>query len=243
MGSCKEVHLLWSGGWDSTFRLCDLLLVHNAVVQPHYIIDHTRKSLAHELRAVWRIRRALESRLPEFRQRLKPIHTVWMFDVPPDASVSENYQALTKRFDKFGPQYEWILRFAKHFGLENLELSVESNTFQENGLIWQMLRSMLVEQNGAFVVRPDPPDPDFEFFRPFSFPLIDVTKLQMMAYARDHGFYDIMENTWFCHSPRKGRPCGVCPPCRNALAEGMSHRVPVSGKLRNVQWKLRLRKR
>ncbi|HED30534.1 MAG TPA: hypothetical protein ENN50_02340 [Prosthecochloris aestuarii] len=239
----QPAHLLWSGGWDSTFRLCDLLLVRHKSVQPYYIIDHHRKSLAQELCAVRTVHSFLEQHVKLSECRMLPIHTVWRFDIPPDAGVSENYNALVKRFDKFGPQYEWVLRFAKHTGIEDLELSIEANTYQEEAKIWQQLRSMLVEDNGVFILRTDPPDPDFDFFRPFRFPLINITKVQIMDYAREHGFYDIMEKTWFCHSPRKGRPCGVCPPCRNALMEGMAHRVPVSGKLRYMQWKLGLRKR
>ena len=45
----KIVNLLWTGGWDSTFRLCQLILVKRKNVQPYYIIDNKRKSLQKEL--------------------------------------------------------------------------------------------------------------------------------------------------------------------------------------------------
>lgn len=35
-------HLLWTGGWDSTFRVLQLLLCSRDAVQPHYIIDPER---------------------------------------------------------------------------------------------------------------------------------------------------------------------------------------------------------
>lgn len=34
--------LLWTGGWDSTFRLLSLLLGEQREVQPYYIIDSLR---------------------------------------------------------------------------------------------------------------------------------------------------------------------------------------------------------
>src|SRR5688572_33020809 len=36
------VALLWTGGWDSTFRLLMLLLVERRAVQSYYIVDRLR---------------------------------------------------------------------------------------------------------------------------------------------------------------------------------------------------------
>ena len=33
-----KAHLFWTGGWDSTFRLLQLLLEENKIVQTHYVI-------------------------------------------------------------------------------------------------------------------------------------------------------------------------------------------------------------
>lgn len=40
----KSVNLFWTGGWHSTFRLIQLVLLHQKVVQPYYLIDHYKKS-------------------------------------------------------------------------------------------------------------------------------------------------------------------------------------------------------
>ena len=39
--TARAVKLLWTGGWDSTFRLLQLLLLYEKKVQPYYIIDPT----------------------------------------------------------------------------------------------------------------------------------------------------------------------------------------------------------
>ena len=45
MSGIKKV--LWTGGWDSTFRVLYLVLVEKCQVQTYYIIDPFRWSLVH----------------------------------------------------------------------------------------------------------------------------------------------------------------------------------------------------
>ncbi len=37
-------HLFWTGGWDSTFRLLQLLLDEHKAVQTYYLLDSFRAS-------------------------------------------------------------------------------------------------------------------------------------------------------------------------------------------------------
>lgn len=47
----ETVTLLWSGGWDGTFRL--LQLASNPIcIQPIYVIDRNRKSFEYEQKAM-----------------------------------------------------------------------------------------------------------------------------------------------------------------------------------------------
>ncbi len=52
------VPLLWTGGWDSTFRLLHLVIVEGHAVQPYYMIDrlHYRPGVPEEQDAMRRIR-------------------------------------------------------------------------------------------------------------------------------------------------------------------------------------------
>jgi len=57
--------------------------------------------------------------------------------------------------------------------------------------------------------------------------MTSTAKLDSTAVER--GFDEAMSLTWFCHSPRRGRPCGLCPPCSVALAHDLGHRIPAAG--------------
>ena len=52
----EPINLFWTGGWDSTFRLLQLIIVFRKRVQPYYIIDTTRKSVQNEKQAINKIR-------------------------------------------------------------------------------------------------------------------------------------------------------------------------------------------
>ncbi len=44
-------NVLWTGGWDSTFRVLELVIMKKEMVQPHYILDEDRASTQKELHA------------------------------------------------------------------------------------------------------------------------------------------------------------------------------------------------
>lgn len=48
----------------------------------------------------------------------------------------------------------------------------------------------------------------------------------MEAVAKKNNFSHIMEETWFCHTPYNGKPCGICNPCKYTKEEGLGRRVP-----------------
>jgi len=66
------VALLWTGGWDSTFRLLTLLLVERRVVQSYYIVDRPRHrpGVPAEQQAMARIRDLIARRDPDAASRL-----------------------------------------------------------------------------------------------------------------------------------------------------------------------------
>ena len=46
----------------------------------------------------------------------------------------------------------------------------------------------------------------------------------MRRYYIDNKYEDIMNLTWFCHTPIDGKPCGKCNPCRYTIEEGLRER-------------------
>src|SRR5688572_22265978 len=66
-GPDTPVVLLWTGGWDSTFRLLQLLLAQRLPVEPLYLLDDTRASSKVEIATVERLRAAIGERHPHTR--------------------------------------------------------------------------------------------------------------------------------------------------------------------------------
>ena len=79
-------------------------------------------------------------------------------------------------------------------------------------------------------------DDDVSIFSYFSFPLLQISKKDMKRIAAEKGFLDILEKTWFCHTPWHNRPCGTCTPCDLTIKEGFDYRIPKVSKLRRKIW-------
>lgn len=54
----EPIKMLWTGGWDSTFQLLQLLFVQKRRVAPFYLIDEPRQSTGMELLAMEKYERA-----------------------------------------------------------------------------------------------------------------------------------------------------------------------------------------
>lgn len=216
-------HVLWTGGWDSSFRVLDLALVHGVEIQPHYIGDPNRPSTAREISAMESIRAALPVAAA---RRIGALRIVALENISANEVLSARYAALRQR-GALGRQYEWLARYAAAEHLNGLELTVHVDD-----RAYDFLRSHVEERDGAYVLRDDTGDDALELFRPFSFPVLSTSKLAMERYAREHGFLSQMELTWFCHRPWWGEPCGTCAPCRFTIAEGLERRLPIRGRIR-----------
>ena len=72
LSDSQNVNLLWTGGWDSTFQLLQLLLIHRRRVTPLYLIDAERRSTGVELLTMKRIKDHLWNEYPHTRELLQP---------------------------------------------------------------------------------------------------------------------------------------------------------------------------
>jgi len=69
-------------------------------------------------------------------------------------------------------------------------------------------------------------------FGSLDLPMLGVSKKDALRVSKAMGWMPVMRKTWFCHAPTKGKPCGICNPCRDAMNEGMAWRMPPSSRLR-----------
>lgn len=229
--SRSRVNILWTGGWDSTFRLLQLLLTHRVPVAPVYLKDPTRASTRTELRTMARIVDHLQEAYPHTRELLQPLRTAEVGEIASDPDTDAALRQIRKRVF-IGSQYAWLPAYCKHNEITDIELGVHVDD-KVQALVHPF--AMEFDHPGGYrSVRVDPRHADsaeYKLFRYFSFPLFRIDKVEIGRQAEAAGWSDIMDMTWFCHTPVRGRPCGICAPCVYTIEEGLARRVPPSRRV------------
>lgn len=237
MSDAEAVDLLWTGGWDSTFRLLQLVHGTEILVRPHYLVDEERPSLSRELTAMREIREAVEHELPDAMDRLLPTE----FGNYQATEIDPRYARLWEEWNRrgrVGPQYAVLASYAQNNDLRGLELCIfggepplsELKSHVEVRRVAGRRRRVLPDDVGGLEA----------LFERFAFPLLGYTKLEMEREAEESRFLPVLERTWFCHDPVFGLPCGACIPCNIAREEGLGRRVGWLGPLlHRVRWRFR----
>ena len=222
--------LLWTGGWDSTFRLLQLVLTEKQPVQPIYIINPDRESALAEIRAMKNIRRRLVARHPEVADRLRLSKSVGLLDFEPADKHQRSYQRILQN-QYLGTQYVWLASYCEAMELNDVELSIHRDDKAHR--ILEPYVSIIGRHGGYRVDEKHWKTDEYNLFRFFRFPVFDYTKTWMREIAAAQGFDDLMKLTWFCHTPSRGqRACGICNPCIYTMQEGLGDRIPLWGRLR-----------
>ena len=219
-------NVLWTGGWDSTFRILELTILKKETVQPYYVVDQGRSSVPFELKAMEQIRELMIRKFPFTRDSIKPVIMIQKNEIPPNEKTTRDFHTLLSMSD-LGSQYEWLARYAEANGLRDLELCIHLDDKATN-FIGSSVKLVEEGEDSYYLLSlEDMPYPELTIFQYFHFPVLTMSKVEMGETAKKHGFADIMECTWFCHNPRKGgTPCGMCNPCVFTRNEGLGRRVP-----------------
>ena len=232
----EPTRLLWSGGWDSTFRLLELLLDQGRTVEPHYLIDPKRASAPLEQETMDAIRSVLGHRYPQTCSLLKPTRIARVTGLKPDDEVQGSLLRLVAAWN-IGSQYGWLARYCKERGYLGVEMGLERPAlggFLLSGRLKHYVRTVGQGTRPVYEIAPEYHDHDVGvIFRYFRFPVFDLWKTEMQAIAARRGWETIMRMTRFCYRPsRDGTPCGLCPPCAYTFQTGMQWRIPVRRRLR-----------
>ena len=147
----KKINLLWTGGFDSTFRLCQLSRMDNVIVQPVYFrFKTTRKNEYREIEAQAKILSLLLSRPETKATILSPIR-FHEDDLPEDLETDKAYEKLTHLpGSKIPGQNKNLAKLALVF--PNIEIGREGPTLKnrQNGLKFGNTRSWLMQQGVHF---------------------------------------------------------------------------------------------
>lgn len=225
----KTVNILWTGGWDSTYRVLRLMDKHVSI-QPYYLKDN-RKSEEIELKTIEAITEDIRNH-PDSKCEILELITMNVSDVPVDVEITKAYKNILKK-DFYGSQYDWLARFSKKN--KNLELCIHED--DKAALIIKKYGNIIKEHDDLigdyFVLDNEKSSEDLiQVFGNFHFPILTDSKLEMKEWAIHSGLIDIMNKTWFCFQPINNKPCGRCNPCIYAIEEGMEYRFSKSAMRR-----------
>ena len=223
----KVVHLLWTGGYDSTYRLMDLLVVEKVPVQPVYVmapdtddygIYQGRQSIKQELITMGKIRKKLCEKYPHVRGLF--LNTIFVYKVKYDREIEQCMRNLAKQgsFSREHSQYGAFAMISKHYKL-NLEECAEKGP---DTILGKLVSNYVVPDDkmiyyGRLLPNwclSDMAPRDVQIFRYLRFPVINLTKYDMLFKAKENGYDDFLRYTTSCWYPRRdGSPCRVCRPC------------------------------
>lgn len=225
----KKVSLLWTGGWDSTFRLVELSFA-DVEIFPVYVIDPNRQSKERELTHMQMIVEALRKK-PLTKATIFDIEKIRREDIPEDPEITEAYHKINGKTN-LGSQHEWLARLGKM--RPGMEMGTEAGSPETSHIIHAISEYGLLVMDGE-TGHLDPERSTREGMLVlgwFRFPIISRTEQDMLRAVREWGYEDVMEKIWFCHAPIHGKPCGMCHPCEVKMESDMAFLLPEKARKR-----------
>lgn len=225
----KRINLLFTGGWDSTFRLCQLSFL-NVKVQPVYVCicgHEDRTNCEKEIQAQDRIISMLRQKENTKATLLDPIR-LSTDSLPKDLEFES---AFDKWFEsgKIPGQLRYLGKLQKLY--PELEYCCEGPTLKrrQQGYKKGKLHVFLEEHGFSFKIQSDG-SANMDVSRAddglkllwggFTFPILGITEMDMVVYIRSWGYEDVFRQTWTCDYDGD-EPCGVCHNCNTKWASGL----------------------
>jgi hypothetical protein len=225
-----SIKLLWTGGWDSTFRLLEIVLKEKKEVQPYYIVFKDRWSSGNELKTMQQMKKIIHRDYSSLAHLIKDTIIVDEEDIVEDEYIVSLYREFKSQIN-FGSQYKTIVCFAKQYEMSKLELGI-----CKNGKIYRQIVPYLGELDSNSMYQIDKrtsPEKIYSFYKYFNFPLFKYSKAELSEMSEQMGWNELLERIWICHKPILGIiPCGGCNPCIEAANDAIKkHKVPLVSRV------------
>lgn len=224
----EKINIFWTGGWDSTFRILQLA-DKKVIIQPYYLKDN-RKSEKLELNTIKLLTEEI-LKLKTTKCQINKLISMKVSDIEDDTDITNAYNNIRNEFksisngQKLGTQYEWLARFSK--SIDSLELGIEkgSKVIDTINMFGEFKKKNCQIIGEYFSINKVNSSKDLiNVFGNYHYPLLNFSKLEMKQIAEEKGFIDLMNKTWFCHRPKKNKPCGSCNPCMQTIDFGLRYR-------------------
>lgn len=224
MNKLKEtnanVHILWTGGWDSTYRMVELSRT-SYTIQPIYVYGDGRISEKNEIKAMEKILNKLKKHSKTTAEFL-PVKYINKSDIVDNNTITEAYETILKKC-KIGSQHEWLARLA--YECPGLEIGTEKAPLEVSNILKAInLNGRLIKNDvgeGYVLDTKNATNEGRLIFGNLIFPIVDKTGKEMRDNIEKWGYEDIMRNVWVCHNPFFNQPCGFCHPCELKIETGM----------------------
>jgi hypothetical protein len=220
MRNPRTIYIFVTGGYDSIFRMCQLVMSH-IPVQGIYLnlpnVDGTsyhRRNSKQEMSAMYSA--VQELRRMGYGQYIYPIQVVTKL------KLSNLVRNTCNKFYKSGIFPRPITQY-----VYMMELSLQMNKIIETGVlcdtnavIYKTIGKYINPRTKIIDIDQVVAAGDFELliFRNLKFPLCGTTKQKMLSYAKNNGFDHILKKTISCWFPRSsGKPCGTCNMCKERI--------------------------
>ena len=230
--SKELVHVLWTGGWDSSYRVVQLSM-REVIIQPVYVEDAGRKSVPYELQAMKSIVSMLEKKT-ETQAEFLPVKIIKVEDIPANPEITEAYLLFKKEAD-MGSQHDWLARLSMQY--PGIELCIEK-ALGDHAPVRQSINrhGKLIDTGDGYIVDKENSSKELNLvIGNIKLPIFDKTEVEMQKDIHTWGYDDVMSHIWFCHRPINGKPCGLCSPCSTKMTSNMASLLPVAAQKRNIR--------
>lgn len=211
------VTLYWTGGFDSTFRLLQLILIEKKCVNPVYMNFP-------ELDGVYIRRKNVNFELESMKKIINEIHNLGYGDlimpltVVTKVKLSAEVLDATDKLYRAGFLRRRISQYAHmiQYSLDKNMIIEEGAEKSEHSTSNKMVKPFL-DKTGLLNLSKVKGTPLY-VIRNMKFPIINLTKRDMLNIAKKHKFDYILQWTRSCWYPSiTGSPCGTCMMCKDRI--------------------------
>ena len=221
----EVTRIFWTGGYDSTFRLCQALIDEKKIIQPIYvsaIIDNLeenktrRKSIKNEKLAMNNIINKINHKYPNLKDNIKPLINIKKISIDQDINDAVERLYKKKRLRRPVCQYNALAQVTRDLNYD-IEMSVEYAPHYS--IMYRNLHNSLECINEKCVLKENlsQDNKDLYIFNRCTFPTIKYSKKKMLDIAKKGGYDDILGMTWSCWYPQNNKPCGRCIMCKERI--------------------------